>query len=191
MRGVAVAAFFVAQGMVAFPCFSQPSSETVRLLKIIEDQQRRLDAQEAQLLEHKKALQELRKEVEAFADRSQLAPSPSVPTGHTTTASYPGVKDPEDWPGSIPVPRTDTRFKISGFTELDVIHDTNDVQTPTAFVTQAIRTRGPKEGDSQTSLSVQATRLALETRTPLQGSTRDRPRRVTTVFEVDFFQQSY
>ena len=80
-------------------------------------------------------------------------------------------------------------YKISGFTELDVIHDTNNVATPTALVTQAIQTRGPGKNDGQTSFSVQATRLALETRTPLAGSTPDNPRRVTTYFSADFFRR--
>jgi len=99
-----------------------------------------------------------------------------------------GATQPEEWPGFFRVPGTDTRFKISGYAELDIIHDTSDVETPSAFVTQAIRTRGPGKDDWQTNFSVQASRLALETRAPLEGSALDgMPRWVTTFIAADFF----
>jgi len=201
----------VSQGMMAPPSLAQGASDTERLLKVIEEQQRRLDAQEAQLAEQKKALQALRQEVAAIQRRNDTAEAPSVARSLPMTApSAPGVKSSataaaapassgfegldkavsaarEEWPGSFGAPGTDTRFKISGFTELDMIRDTNNVATPTALVTQAIQTRGPGKNDGQTSFSVQATRLALETRTPLAGSTPDNPRRVTTFISADFF----
>jgi len=170
-----------------------------RMLSIIDQQQKRLEAQDAQLAEQQKMLQELRREVEMLQDRGGLpaeAPPPAIAAG-TEAASQAqgkgkavqavGAAHPEEWPGFIPVKGTDTQFKISGFVELDVIHDSNDVATPTAFVTQAIRTRGKGKGDGQTSFSVQASRLSLETRTPLKGSTPDGPRRVTTFIAADFF----
>ena len=219
LRPSALAAtLLVSQGMMASPSLAQQASETERLLKIIEAQQRRLDAQEAHLAEQQKALQALRREVAAMQRRAETAAAPrtassrppAAPAGtaaaipepaevakaaRTAAPASPGFEGldkavsaaREEWPGSFSVLGSDTRFKISGFTELDVIHDTNNVATPTALVTQAIQTRGPGKNDGQTSFSVQATRLALETRTPLAGSTPDNPRRVTTYFSADFF----
>ncbi len=173
--------------------------DTQRLLRIIEEQQRRLDEQDARIAEQRKALQDLRKEVEALQGRggtsAEAQPAavavgteaPSQAQGKGKSFQTVGAAHPEEWPGFIQVPGTDTQFKISGFAELDLIHDTNDVATPTAFVTQAIRTRGEGKDDGQTSFSVQASRLALETRTPLQGSSARGPRRVTTFISADFF----
>jgi len=198
------ALFFVALGtsvstIVAAADSKTPAEDTrdaQRLLRIIEEQQRRLDAQEAQLEEQRKALRELRNEVEALQDKSET-PAPTGIAGKTEKPSQTkkkekgfktiGAAEKEEWPGFFRVPGTDTQFKISGFAELDIIHDTDDVATPTAFVTQAIRTRGQGKGDGQTSFSVQASRLALETRTPLEGSTPEGPRRVTTFISADFF----
>jgi hypothetical protein len=201
----------VSQGMMAPPSLALGASDTERLLKVIEEQQRRLDAQEAQLAEQKKALQALRQEVAAIQRRNDTAEAPrSARSLPMTAPSAPGAESSataaaapgssgfegldkavsaarEEWPGSFGVSGSDTRFKISGFTELDMIHDTNNIATPTALVTQAIQTRGPGKNDGQTSFSVQATRLALETRTPLAGSTPDNPRRVTTFIAADFF----
>jgi hypothetical protein len=61
-------------------------------------------------------------------------------------------------------------MRISGFVELDAIHDTDAITTPTAFETSAILTddKTAAEGaDGQTNLSVQASRLVLETKTPI------------------------
>jgi len=187
------------------------TADAERLLRIIEEQQRRLDAQDAklqeqqrrlnvqdaQMTEERKSLQELRRQVEAL-QRQSGASSPIGTAAEAKKPAYPKEKEKsfqatgatrsEEWPGFFQVPGTDTQFKISGFAELDIIHDTNDVETPTAFVTQAIRTRGKGQGDGQTSFSVQATRLALETRTPLESSALDgMPRRVTTFISSDFF----
>jgi hypothetical protein len=193
MLGMSVPAIIAAEDAKALPA---QTSDTKQLLRIIEEQQRRLDAQDAQLEQQRKALQELRREVEALQDKSETA----APTGITDKTEKPpqakkkeksfktaGAAQTEEWPGFFRVPGTDTQFKISGFAELDVIHDTNNVETPTAFVTQAIQTRGSGKNDGQTSFSVQATRLALETRTPLEGSTPADPRRVTTFISADFF----
>jgi len=222
---IAAAAFLLGQAL-ARPCLAEQPADTERLLKVIEEQQRRLDAQEAQLEQQKQALEAqleqqkqaleaLREQVEALRDSAKsatkadsstskapesaeaeasgaagagktTAPPPSAPVG------FEGLEEAakaaqEQWPGSFGVPGTDTRMKIGGFAELDVVHDTNDVGTPTAFLTQAIRTRGPGKDDGQTSFSVQATRIGLETRTPLDGSTAEHPRRVTTYIEADFF----
>jgi hypothetical protein len=181
---------------------SPPEESTLqRLLQVIDEQQKRLDAQDAQLAEQRAAmqaqqemLQELRREVETLQGRSRPPASTQASAG--TQNPSPGAEQPtpaaqagqnDVWPGFYRVSGTDTQYKISGYVELDVIHDTKNVETPTAFVTQAIQTRGPGKDNGQTSFSVQATRLALETRTPLEGDTSDRPHRLTTFVAADFF----
>lgn len=175
---------------------TEETGDVQRLLQIIEKQQQRLDAQDAQLKEQREALKALRREVEALKDKSGR-PAPTEVAGETEKPPQAkkkekgykttGAAEKDEWPGFNTVPGTNTRFKISGFAELDVIHDTNHVYTPTAFVTQAIQTRGEGKGEGQTSFSVQATRIGLETRTPLEGSTPDGSRRVTTFIAADFF----
>jgi len=229
MRRTAVLAALVlaAQGLAALPSLAQQPSDPERLLRIIEEQQRRLDAQAAQLAEQQKALEELRKEVRALQGgrppaatpptaaapppaatpppTPAPAPAPTPPaatpprltwptviTGETPAPAYPGVEDAktaaaaaaEAWPGSFGLEGIDTRVKLSGFVELDVVHDTNAIATPSAFVTQAIVTRdatAAQGADGQTSASVQATRFELETRTPFED------RRVRTYFTFDLF----
>jgi len=216
---ITAALFLVALGGVAQPVLAQKPTDTEQLLRIIEEQQRRLDAQAAQLAEQQKALDALRSEVKAVqarvgastkqpstvaaADAASVPRIPDAPKSAAQVAAVPPAEKPsgpsyegleravtaarEDWPGSFGLQGTDTRMKVSGFAELDIIHDTNNVETPTAFVTQAIQTRGRGKNDGQTSFSVQATRVAVETRTPLEGSTPDHPRRVTTFISADFF----
>jgi hypothetical protein len=75
-------------------------------------------------------------------------------------------------------------MKISGFVELDAIHDTDAIGTPTAFVTSAIVTgnKTAAEGaDGQTNFSVQASRLVVETRTPMADH------QVKTYVSADWF----
>ncbi len=175
------------------------AGDVQRLMRIIEEQERRLDAQDALLSEQRKEMQSLRREVEAMKARGGLpaqapeaaAAAPTQPPPQAThkdkSFQTAGAAEKEEWPGFFAVPGSDTQFKINGYAEMDFIHDTHNVETPTAFVTQAIQTRGPGKGDGQTSFSVQATRLGLETRTPLEGSTADSPRRVTTFISADFF----
>lgn len=90
----------------------------------------------------------------------------------------------EDWPGSFGLLGSDTRVKISGFVELDMIHDTDAILTPDAFVTNAIVTRdatAAQGAGGQTNFSVKPTRLQVETRTPLDE------RELKTFLAVDFF----
>lgn len=78
-------------------------------------------------------------------------------------------------------------MKISGFVELDAIHDTNAIGTPTAFVTSAIVTgnKTAAEGaDGQASFSVQASRLAVETRAQMADH------QIKTCVSADWFGDS-
>ncbi len=177
--------------------------ETQKLIAIIEEQQLRLDAQQAQLqqqqallTQQRAVLQMLRAQVESLqpaVSKSSEGESAAMETVVSTpatskpakTESYAGLDKAveaarQEWPGSFGLEGSDTRMKISGFAEFDILHDSNDVLTPTAFLTQAIRTSGPGKDDGQTSFSVQASRLSLETRTPLDGATVERPRQVHT-----------
>jgi len=145
-----------------------------------------------QIMEQKKELQELRKEVEALQGQKGM-PAPTETTGEasapskTTQKSFQtaGAADKEEWPGFYRVPGTNTRFKLSGFAEADFIYDTDAVRTPGAFVTSAIVTRNATDAEGangRTNFSVQATRLSLETRTPIPDE-----RKVTTFIAFDFF----
>lgn len=183
---IAAALLSVSLGMIASPGLAQQASDTERLLKVIEEQQRRLEAQERQLQEQKDALQVLRKQVEAVQDAQSAAPS-------ATVAAAPGPEAPklekavaprEDWPGSVGLLGSETRIAINGFIELDAIHDSDAIVTPSAFVTQGILTRGATaaEGaDGQTNFSAQASRVGVETRTPIGD------RRLRTFTSVDWF----
>ena len=192
---IAVGLFLVAQSMAAPPGVAQEASEPQRLLRIIEEQQRRLDAQEAQLTEQKNALQELRKQVEALhaAGRPPASAPPTATADVSTRPSKSGLevaKAPalavhEEWPGSFGVSGIDTRFKISGFAEIDILYDNDAIATPSAFVTSAILTRNATAAQGtagQTNFSVQPTRLALETRTQL------RDHRLRAFVSADFFK---
>jgi len=199
MSPIAIGLILVAQGIL-LSAFAQETNDTQRLLKVIEEQQRRLDAQEAQLSEQKKALQDLRKQVEqALQGAGQMATTPpiatnppAVATGETAKPSYPGLETAkmavpapqQEWPGSFGVEALKTRFKIGGFVELDAIYDTDAIQTPSAFVTKAIVTRdatASQGASGQANWSVQATRVELESRTQLDDH------QIKTFTAVDFF----
>lgn len=209
---IVLAVWLATQAIPALPSAAQEPSEADRLLETIAEQQRQIETQKAQLDAQQRALEAVREEVEGLRNGSQPAPStvaPSAPdlesTGSPATDEdeevaagagevvHPGLREAleeaagaaeTDWRGSFGLWRTDTRMKISGFVELDVIHDTDAISTPTAFVTKAIVTRGATKSqgrDGQTSFSVQASRLALETRTPVLH------RRLRTFASIDFF----
>jgi len=100
------------------------------------------------------------------------------------SGAAPPLAAQEPWPGSVALEGSATRFKVYGFAELDAVHDSAAITTPTAFVTSAIVTRNatPAQGsEGRTSFSVQPTRLGIESRTPLEG------RRLTVRIETDFF----
>jgi len=173
--------------------------DTQQLLQIIEQQQQRLDAQAAQLAAQQEALQKLHTVVEELKNRGTAGSVPQAAVaGATGGASLKapdnyktaGAAKKEEWPGFYAVPGTNTQFKVGGYVELDAIYDNHDVATPAAFVTSAIpthRSGAAKAENGQTNFSVQATRFSLETRTPLANAPDDSPRRVTTFFSFDLF----
>ena len=90
----------------------------------------------------------------------------------------------DDWVGSFAVEGTDTRIRVGGFLALDVIHDSDAIQSKGQFITQTIPTRNAtKKGgsDGQTNFSVSSSRLYVETRTPVNQ------KRVKTFFSIDMF----
>jgi len=200
---------FLSTSVLAQDAHSQASSDTARqgnaakvqeLLQIIEAQQRQLDAQQEQLKAQEKKLQELRQQVQGLAKGATPSEAPVVKKSEATASE--GVaprrteihterrdkeQPHEDWQGSFGVEGLDTWFKIGGFVELDVIHDTDAIGTPGDFVTSAIVTGDATKAegsDGQTNFSVNPTRLYFETRTPI------RQHRLTTYLSMDFFGDS-
>ncbi len=160
------------------------------LQRVIQAQQRQLEAQQRQLEEQKKMLQALQQQV-----RGLLKPPPAASpmakkqaTARPPEAGRQEAKSAEPaWPGSFAVQGLKTRFAIGGFTQLDVIHDTGAITTPTEFVTAAIVTRGATKAqgsEGKTSFSVNASQLWFETRTPLSQG------RLRTYLSMDFFGNS-
>jgi len=187
---ISAALLFVAQTLVALPSFGQEATEVERLRKAIEEQERRFDAQDMELGKQKQALQELRKQLQSLQGGGQNVATSPVAT-QAPDAEHPGFEGlnqaieaaQTDWPGSFGVPGSDTRIKISGFAELDVMHDSDAIQTPGVFVPGAIETRGAtaaEKGYNQTNFTIQSTRLSVETRTPLQNH------QFTTFIAADF-----
>lgn len=95
----------------------------------------------------------------------------------------PGDSVPE-WAGSFGAEGINTRFKLSGFADLDIIYDTDAIATPCDFVTSAIVTGDATKAegsDGRTSFCVKSSRLGLETRTPVGAGD------VVTYLSMDFF----
>jgi len=174
-----------------------------QLLQIIEQQQRQLDAQAAQIAAQQEALQKLHTVVEELKNKGPVGTLPyAAVAGESEGASLKapdnfktaGAAEKHEWPGFYAVPGTNTQFKLSGYVELDAIYDNHDVATPAAFVTSAIPTRrsgAAKAENGQTNFSVQSTRFSLETRTPLANAPDNSPRRVTTFFSFDLFNDFF
>ena len=167
------------------------------LLRIIETQQRQLNAQQGQLEAQQKQLQELGRQVQAL---TQGQTTPEAPVAETSTHAAIGgaasrrtdtqtatrdKKQPHDeWKGSFGVEGLKTRFKIGGFAELDVIHDSDAIASKGQFITSTIATgEGTKTqgSDGQTNFSVNPTRLYFETRAPIKQH------RLTTFVSMDFY----
>jgi len=90
----------------------------------------------------------------------------------------------DNWKGSFAVKGTDTRIKIGGFLELDVLHDNDAIQSKGQFIPATIPTRNAtvKDGkEGQTSFSVSPSRLYIETRTPIDE------KRAKTFLSIDMY----
>ena len=194
---VLIGSIIASAGLAVSPSYAQvKNDEAGQLLEVIEVQQRRLDEQEREIANQKRAQQQLRRQVEALQQTS----APIAPSANTVEltpdegSELKALLEREarelevDWPGSFDVYGSKTRFKISGFVELDVSHDNHAIGSPTAFVTSAIATRDgtPAEGsDGATHFSVQTSRLAVETRTPVGKH------ELKTFISMDFFGQFF
>ena len=122
----------------------------------------------------------------AVVEKSEVTPSGGAAPRRTDTQTRRRDKaHPHDeWEGSFAVEKLNTRFKIGGFAELDVIHDTDAIASKAQFVTSTIVTRDATKAegsDGQTNFSVNPTRLYFETRTPIKQG------RLTTFLSMDFF----
>lgn len=176
------------------------AAKVEEMQRVIEKQQRQLDAQQERLETQKKQLQELRQQVQALAEDQETSETPvseapaAGPSGSEfkrrtdiQTTKRDQAQPHDEWQGSFGVEGLNTRFKIGGFAELDVIHDTDAIGTPGEFVTSAIRTRGATKvegADGQTNFSVNPTRLYAETRTPIEQH------KLTAFLSMDFFGDS-
>jgi len=186
----------------AFSNPGQPgnAASVQELQRIIEAQQRQLDKQQKQLEGQSKTLQKLQLQVQGLAggaappeapaaEKAEATPSKGAAPRRTDIQTRRRDKDhPHDeWKGSFGVEGLNTRFKIGGFAEMNVIHDTDAITTPGVFVTSAIVTGDATKAegsDGQTSFSVQPSRLYVETRTPVKQG------RLTTFLSMDLFGDS-
>ena len=191
-------ALLAAQLLFVPPSLGQDVGDLDALQEVIDQQQRRLNEQEAELARQKLLVEELLERVESGRSGGDSTGVVTTEEGASDTVSgnppeepHPGFEGlgqsieaaQETWPGSFRVRGSDTLFRLSGFTELDFMHDTDAIQTPAGFVTAAIDTSdatAAEKGYSQTNASIQSSRLVLETRTPLHDH------RLTTFVAVDF-----
>jgi hypothetical protein len=115
------------------------------------------------------------RDADTFADLQQAAPRPN------NAPLDPKLK------GFIPIPGTDTMFKIGGSARIDAIVDLQNNGNPNQFVPSTIPVPGEFgwDGGERTSLHAKATRLSLELRRPAGSSGSLR------IFsEYDFFDDS-
>ena len=146
----------VCLGVMAVLCLSAPvfAEESLDLQRVIElqqkqleEQQRQLDAQQQQIEAQRNMLLDMQQKVQGLSqgvaasepsdvkpkppDTEKVAakPSETTPPRRTDTQTARRDKDHphEEWEGSFGVEALDTRFKIGGFAELDVIHDSDAI----------------------------------------------------------------
>lgn len=90
----------------------------------------------------------------------------------------------DSWQGSFAVNGSDTRIKIGGFLELDVLHDNDAIESKGQLIPGTIPTRNAsiKDGaEGQTNFSISPSRLYIETRTPIDE------KRVKTFLSIDMY----
>ena len=184
------------------PAFAEDALELQRVIesqqKQLEKQQSQIDAQQQQLGEQRNMLLDMQQKIEGLTDA--VVPQKVIATENsaieqsgttiarridTQTSRRDKEHPDEEWEGSFGVEGINTRLKIGGYAELDVIHDTDAIASKGQFVTSTIATGDGTEkidgADGQTNFSVSPTRLYLETRTPIEQH------RVTTFISMDFY----
>lgn len=119
-------------------------------------------------------------------EKNQASPVPSLPARRNDLQTK--IRDDnqplEDWQGSFALNDSDTRIKIGGFIELDVIHDNNAIQSQGQFIADTIPTRNSTALDGaegQTNFSIAPSRLYVETRTPVNAQ------RLKSYLSIDMF----
>ena len=196
---------YLAAAAVFFLLSPAFADDALDLRQVIELQQKQLaaqqsqiDAQQQQLEEQRNMLLDMQQKIEGLTDaavppkaiageKSAVEQSETDIARRTDTKTTRRDKEQihEEWEGSFAVEGIDTRFKIGGFAELDVIHDTDAIASKGQFVTSTIATGDDAAkidgSDGQTSFSVNPTRLYFETRTPIKQH------RLTTFVSMDFY----
>lgn len=90
----------------------------------------------------------------------------------------------DDWQNSFALDDSDTRIKLGGFIELDIIHDNDAILSKGQFIADTIPTRNVTAVDGaegQTHFSVAPSRLYVETRTLVNAQ------RLKSYLSVDMF----
>lgn len=159
------------------------------LQRNIDNQQSELDAQQTQLDKQKEGLRQFRRQMQVLAgsaEETAVASANGIPSRRNDlqTSRRDDAQPHDDWQGSFAVKGTDTRVKVGGFLELDVIHDTDAILSQGQFINDSIVTRNAtkKDGsDGQTNFSVSPSRLYIETRTPINQ------KRVKTFLSIDMY----
>ena len=190
---------------ISAPVFAQDSQGLRQVIELqqkqLEEQQRQIDAQQQQLEVQRNMLLDMQQKVQGLTqsvaapeppDAKKVAakPSETSPPRRTETQTTRRDKDHphEKWEGSFGVEALNTRVKIGGFAELDVIHDTDAIASKGQFITSTIETGDDAAkidgADGQTNFSVNPTRLYVETRTPIKQ------RRLTTFLSMDFYDDA-
>lgn len=166
--------------------------------KQLEQQQLQIDAQQQQLELQRAMLLEMQQKIEGLtgSDATEVTVthgkfSPkdmdTIPAKRADTQTETRDKSqPHDqWEGSFGVAGINTRLKVGGFAELDIIHDSDAIGSKGQFITSTIATgnAGTNSGgaDGQTNFSVNPSRLYLETRTPIKQ------KQLTTYLSMDFY----
>ena len=184
------------------PVFAENALDLRQIIELqqkqLAAQQRQIDAQQQQLEEQRNMLLGMQRKIEGLTDaalppKAIAGEKSAVEQSETTIARRTDTKTSrrdkehpdEEWEGSFGVEGIATRFKIGGFAELDVIHDTDAIASKGQFVTSTIATGDDAAkidgSDGQTSFSVNPSRLYFETRTPIKQH------RLTTFVSMDFY----
>lgn len=162
------------------------------LQQVIDKQQKQLDTQQTQLNQQNINLQQYRQQLQTLnksttsIKKVTAASSSSIPSRRNDlqTQRRDNAQSLDDWEGSFALKGTNTRVKIGGFVELDVIHDTSAIKSKGQVIPGSISTRNAANEDGangQTNFSVSPTRLYIETRTPVNH------KRVKTFVSMDMF----